>query len=111
MKTTIAKGLVIGVDCDQADEGDYKMENGETREFHVDFYKEKCRCRSQRGFSRKFLDNDKFPGGKHLTFGLKEERVDLTKGQLRKPIGQFQAQKRKSSVVISDCVRQSPFYG
>lgn len=74
------KVWVIGVDCDQADEGDYKMENGETGNFTLTSTKKNVGAEV-----KEFAEtshNDKFPGGKHLTFGLKEERVDLTKGQL-----------------------------
>ena len=74
------KVWVIGVDRDQADEGDYKMENGETGNFTLTSTKKNVGAEV-----KEFAEtshNDKFPGGKHLTFGLKEERVDLTKGQL-----------------------------
>ncbi len=74
------KVWVIGVDRDQADEGDYKMENGETGNFTLTSTKKNVGAEV-----KEFAEtshNDKFPGGKHLTFGLKEEGVDLTKGQL-----------------------------
>lgn len=74
------KVWVIGVDRDQADEGDYKMENGETGNFTLTSTKKNVGAAVKEFAETSY--NDKFPGGKHLTFGLKEEGVDLTKGQL-----------------------------
>ncbi|BDP56403.1 hypothetical protein EfmJHP36_08820 [Enterococcus faecium] len=56
------------------------MENGETGNFTLTSTKKNVGAEV-----KEFAEtshNDKFPGGKHLTFGLKEEGVDLTKGQL-----------------------------
>ena len=74
------KVWVIGVDRDQEDEGDYKLENGETGNFTLTSTKKNVGAAVKEFAETAY--NEKFPGGKHLTFGLKEEGVDLTKGQL-----------------------------
>ncbi|MGP5431343.1 BMP family lipoprotein [Enterococcus malodoratus] len=74
------KVWVIGVDRDQADEGDYKLENGDTGNFTLTSTKKNVGAAVKEFAETSY--NGKFPGGKHLTFGLKEEGVDLTKGQL-----------------------------
>lgn len=74
------KVWVIGVDRDQEDEGNYKLENGRTGNFTLTSTKKNVGAAVKK-FAETSYDG-KFPGGKHLDFGLKEEGVDLTKGQL-----------------------------
>lgn len=76
------KVWVIGVDRDQADEGDYHMENGKTGNFTLTSTKKNVGA-AVTEIAGAAYDN-KFPGGEHLEFGLKEDGVNLTKGQLSK---------------------------
>ena len=74
------KVWVIGVDSDQQKEGEYKSKDGKESNF--------CLTSTLKGVGAAVQDistralNDKFPGGKHLTFGLKDGGVSLTDGFL-----------------------------
>nr|WP_242550300.1 BMP family ABC transporter substrate-binding protein [Enterococcus sp. MJM16] len=92
------KVWVIGVDRDQEDEGDYKLENGETGNFTLTSTKKNVGAAVKEFAETSY--NGKFPGGKHLTFGLKEEGVDLTKGQLSEEAYQAVSEAKKN--IISD---------
>ncbi|WP_122646135.1 BMP family lipoprotein [Enterococcus mediterraneensis] len=74
------KVWVIGVDSDQQAEGEYKTADGEDDNFTL--------CSTLKGVGAAVQDistralNDKFPGGEHLVYGLKDGGVDLTEGFL-----------------------------
>ncbi|WP_438719812.1 BMP family lipoprotein [Enterococcus sp. AZ103] len=74
------KVWVIGVDRDQSDEGDYEMADGSTGNFCLTSTKKNVGSAVEEIANYSYTD--KFPGGKLLTFGLKEDGVDLTDGQL-----------------------------
>ncbi|MFC4710918.1 BMP family lipoprotein [Enterococcus eurekensis] len=73
------KVWVIGVDRDQTEEGNY-TKDGKTLNFTL------ASTLKQVGETVKDLatkaDNGEFPGGEHLVYGLEEEGVGLTDGQL-----------------------------
>lgn len=74
------KVWVIGVDSDQQNDGKYKSKDGKESNF--------CLTSTLKGVGAAVQSistdalNDKFPGGKHLSFGLKDGGVDLTDGYL-----------------------------
>lgn len=74
------KVWVIGVDRDQEEDGKYKTKDG--KEGNVTL------TSTIKQVGKTVIDitekaaKDKFPGGKHLSYGLKEKGVDLTDGQL-----------------------------
>lgn len=74
------KVWVIGVDRDQADEGEYQMTNGKTGNFTLTSTKKNVGAAVTEIADAAY--KNEFPGGEHLQFGLKEAGVDLTKGQL-----------------------------
>lgn len=74
------KVWVIGVDRDQSDEGNYQLANGKTGNFTLTSTKKNVGAAVTEIADAAY--KNKFPGGKHLAFGLKEGGVDLTKGQL-----------------------------
>lgn len=71
---------VIGVDRDQTTEGKYKTKDGKSANFTL--------TSTLKGVGAVTEDlanlamKDKFPGGKHMIYGLKDDGVGLTKGQL-----------------------------
>lgn len=74
------KVWVIGVDSDQSAEGEYKASNGK---------KECCTLTSTiKGVNEAVLQisndawNNHFPGGKVLSFGLKDKGVSITRGEM-----------------------------
>lgn len=75
-----SKVWVIGVDSDQQAEGKYTNKDGKEDNF--------CLTSSLKGVGAAVQDistkalNDKFPGGKHLVYGLKDGGVSLTDGYL-----------------------------
>lgn len=74
------KVWVIGVDSDQDAEGKYTTKDGEEDNF--------CLTSTLKGVGAAVKDisnralEDKFPGGEHLVYGLKDGGVDLTDGYL-----------------------------
>ncbi|AIM24444.1 BMP family lipoprotein [Melissococcus plutonius] len=74
------KVWVIGVDRDQQDDGNYKTKDGKKDNFTL--------TSTLKGVGASVQDiadralKDKFPGGKHLIYGLKAGGVDITKGNL-----------------------------
>ncbi|KAF1301649.1 MULTISPECIES: BMP family lipoprotein [Enterococcus] len=74
------KVWVIGVDSDQDAEGKYKTADGKDDNFTL--------CSTLKGVGAAVQDistralEDKFPGGEHLIYGLKDGGVDLTEGYL-----------------------------
>lgn len=74
------KVWVIGVDRDQSAEGKYTTKSGKSANFTL------TSTLKGVGSVTEDLSNlsmkGKFPGGKHLTYGLKEDGVGLTDGQL-----------------------------
>ena len=74
------KVWVIGVDRDQSAEGKYKAKDGKSANFTL------TSTLKGVGAVTEDLSNQamkgKFPGGKHLTYGLKQDGVGLTDGQL-----------------------------
>lgn len=73
------KVWVIGVDRDQQDEGNYKKD-GKTENFTLTSTLKGVGTAVE-DLAQKAADG-KFPGGKHLLYGLKEDGVGLTDGQL-----------------------------
>ena len=73
------KVWVIGVDRDQSDEGGYKKD-GKTENFTLTSTLKGVGAVSK-DLAQKALDGE-FPGGSHEVYGLKEEGVGLTDGQL-----------------------------
>ncbi|MEY8446156.1 BMP family lipoprotein [Enterococcus ratti] len=73
------KVWVIGVDRDQSDEGDYTL-NGEKKNFTLTSTL-KAVGTVVEDLAQKSADG-KFPGGKHIVYGLKEDGVGITEGQL-----------------------------
>ncbi len=74
------KVWVIGVDRDQEDEGEYQIPDGETGNFTLTSTIKNVGAAVSEIAEAKY--NKKFPGGDHLVFGIKEDGVDLTEGQL-----------------------------
>jgi len=74
------KVWVIGVDSDQADQGKYTTKDGKDDNFTL--------ASTLKGVGAAVEDistralNDKFPGGEHLVYGLKDGGVDITEGFL-----------------------------
>lgn len=74
------KVWVIGVDRDQQADGSYTAKDGKKANFTL--------TSTVKGVNQAVVDintqakKDKFPGGKHLVYGLKENGVSLTDGQL-----------------------------
>ena len=73
------KVWVIGVDRDQSDEGGYKLD-GEDLNFTLTSTTKGVGTVVQ-DLAQKAVEG-KFPGGEHTVYGLKEEGVGLTDGQL-----------------------------
>lgn len=75
------KVWVIGVDRDQTQEGEYTTKDGKKDNFTL--------TSTTKGVSATVIDlstkamNGEFPGGEHLVYGLKEDAVGLTEGQLK----------------------------
>ncbi|KAF9404529.1 hypothetical protein HW555_014295 [Spodoptera exigua] len=74
------KVWVIGVDSDQQKEGEYKTKDGKEDNFTLTSTLKGVGAAVQ-DISNRALE-DKFPGGEHLVYGLKDGGVDLTKGYL-----------------------------
>ena len=74
------KVWVIGVDSDQDKEGKYKTKDGKEDNFTLTSTLKGVGAAVQ-DISNRALE-DKFPGGEHLVYGLKDGGVDLTKGYL-----------------------------
>ncbi len=74
------KVWVIGVDSDQDAEGAYKTKDGKDDNFTL------CSTLKEVGAAIKDISNrameDKFPGGEHLEYTLKDGGVELTEGYL-----------------------------
>lgn len=74
------KVWVIGVDSDQQDQGKYTTKDGKDDNFTL--------ASTLKGVGAAVEDistralNDKFPGGEHLVYGLKDGGVDITEGFL-----------------------------
>ena len=73
------KVWVIGVDRDQSNEGEYTL-NGEKKNFTLTSTL-KAVGTVVEDLAQKSADG-KFPGGEHTVYGLKEDGVGLTEGQL-----------------------------
>ncbi|GCF94278.1 BMP family ABC transporter substrate-binding protein [Enterococcus florum] len=79
-KAEADKVWVIGVDSDQQAEGEYTDKDGKESNF--------CLASTLKGVGAAVQDistralEDKFPGGEHLSFGLKDGGVSLTDGFL-----------------------------
>ena len=73
------KVWVIGVDRDQSDEGEYTL-NGEKKNFTLTSTLKGVGTVVE-DLAQKSADGD-FPGGEHTVYGLKEDGVGITKGQL-----------------------------
>ena len=73
------KVWVIGVYRDQSDEGDYTL-NGEKKNFTLTSTLKGVGTVVE-DLAQKSADG-KFPGGKHTVYGLKEDGVGITEGQL-----------------------------
>lgn len=80
MHSTAQKVWVIGVDVDQAGLGNYKTKNGQKDNFTL------TSVLKGLGVSTKSLADlaakGEFPGGRHLVYGLKNNGVAITKGNL-----------------------------
>ena len=74
------KVWVIGVDSDQDAEGKYKSKDGKDENFTLTSTLKGVGAAVQ-DISNRALE-DKFPGGEHLVYGLKDGGVDLTEGYL-----------------------------
>lgn len=78
------KVWVIGVDRDQTEEGQYKTKDGKEANFTL--------TSTTKGVGATVIDlstkamNGEFPGGEHLVYGLKEDAVGLTDGQLSEDV-------------------------
>lgn len=72
---------VIGVDRDQSDEGGFKLD-GEDKNFTLTSTTKGVGTVVQ-DLAQKAVEGN-FPGGEHVVYGLKEEGVGLTDGQLSK---------------------------
>lgn len=79
-KNEADKVWVLGVDRDQQDEGTYKSKDGKESNFCLASTIKSVGVVVQ-DISTRALD-DKFPGGKHLSFGLKDGGVEMTDGYL-----------------------------
>lgn len=73
------KVWVIGVDSDQSSEGDYQKD-GKTENFTLTSTLKGVGTVAH-DLAQKALDGE-FPGGEHQAYGLKEDGVDLTAGNL-----------------------------
>ena len=100
------KVWVIGVDSDQQPEGEYTTKNGK---------KENCTLASTiKGVNiavEKIANdawNGQFPGGKVLSFGLKDNGVSLTKGFLSTRAQKAVAQAKQSVIQGKVTVAESP---
>ncbi|MGM0212521.1 BMP family lipoprotein [Enterococcus sp. AZ109] len=74
------KVWVIGVDRDQENEGEYETSEGEMDNFTLTSTIKNVGAAVSEIAEAKY--NQEFPGGDHLVFGIKEDGVDLTQGQL-----------------------------
>lgn len=74
------KVWVIGVDRDQENEGYYRLKNGHTGYLTLTSTKKNVGAAVENLSEQTYVN--KFPGGKHLSLGLKENGVGLTRGHL-----------------------------
>ena len=79
-KNEADKVWVLGVDRDQQEEGGYKSKDGKESNFCLASTIKSVGVVVQ-DISTRALE-DKFPGGKHLSFGLKDGGVEMTDGYL-----------------------------
>ncbi|MFV0560425.1 MAG: BMP family protein [Enterococcus sp.] len=93
------KVWVIGVDRDQSDEGDYTTQDGEEANFTL--------TSTLKGVDQVVTDlaqkaaDGEFPGGEHTVYGLKEDGVGLTEGQLSDE-AQKAVNEAKEAIVAGD---------
>lgn len=84
---------VIGVDCDQSEDGIYETSDG--KEETVTLVSTVKNVGYATADLAESAQNGTFPGGKHLTLGLKESGVDLTTDQLSSEAKQAVAQAKE----------------
>lgn len=90
---------VIGVDRDQNDEGVYQTPAGQEDNFTLTSTLKNVGAAVSEIAEARY--NQKFPGGDHLVFGIKEAGVDLTEGQLNEEALQAVA-KAKERIIAGD---------
>ncbi|MGT2846336.1 BMP family lipoprotein [Streptococcus massiliensis] len=93
-KNEADKVWVIGVDRDQKEDGNYTSKDGKSSNFVL------ASTLKQVGATVKDLANKladkKFPGGEHLTYGLKDKGVDLAETNLSKDAAKAVAEAKKA---------------
>lgn len=95
------KVWVIGVDRDQEDEGGYETSEGETDNFTLTSTIKNVGEAVSEIAEAKY--KQEFPGGDHLVFGIKEDGVDLTDGQLTEDTLEA-VNEAKQKIVAGDLV-------
>ena len=70
----------MGFDVDQSGLGNYTAKNGKKANFTLTSVLKGLNVATKSIADDAY--NDKFPGGKHLVYGLKDNGVSITKGQL-----------------------------
>ncbi|MEI5994408.1 BMP family lipoprotein [Candidatus Enterococcus mansonii] len=93
------KVWVIGVDSDQDKEGAYKTKDGKEDNFTLTSTLKGVGAAVQ-DISNRALE-DKFPGGEHLVYGLKDGGVDLTDGYLSDE-AKTAVEKAKEKIIAGD---------
>lgn len=93
------KVWVIGVDSDQNKEGAYKTKDGKEDNFTLTSTLKGVGAAVQ-DISNRVL-KDKFPGGEHLVYGLKDGGVELTKGYLSEEV-QAAVEKAKEKIIAGE---------
>lgn len=95
------KVWVIGVDRDQNDEGEYQTSEGQSDNFTLTSTLKNVGAAVSEIAEARY--NQKFPGGDHLVFGLKEAGVDLTNGQLTDEAAKAVA-KTKERIIAGELI-------
>ncbi|RVU71173.1 MULTISPECIES: BMP family protein [Lactobacillus] len=90
------KVWVIGVDVDQASLGNYTAKGGQKANFTLTSVLKGLNVATESIANDAY--HNKFPGGKHLVYGLKDNGVSITKGQLSAKAWQAVQAARKQIV-------------
>lgn len=100
------KVWVIGVDRDQTQEGDYKSKDGKEENFTLTSTTKGVGATVE-DLSTKAM-NGQFPGGEHVVYGLKEDAVGLTDGQLTEEVIEAVAKAREEIIAGTIEVPEKP---
>lgn len=94
--TADKKFWVIGVDVDQSNLGNYTAKNGKKANFTLTSVLKGLNVATQSIANDAY--NNKFPGGKQLVYGLKDNGVSITKGRLSDKAWQA-VQKARTQII------------